>query len=182
MSLQNILRIIVGLLCMVDCLSLSFRAEASATEGGNEHIHSAVLVKATDKRIDEIPVIKRTLVRTPVSSFTPGENDAREPFCGNTERPMQSGTASWYGPGFHGKAMADRKPYNMEAATVAHRKLPLGTLVCIRNPANDRVVIAEVTDRGPYTKDPRIVDLSKGVATALGIKLGPVEISLFTIG
>ena len=166
---------------MLDCLSLSFQAEASAREGGNEHIQNTAVVNATDKRIAQIPVIKRTLASTPVSSFTPGRNDVREPYCGNTEHPLESGKASWYGPGFEGKPMADRKPYNMEAATVAHRELPLGTLVCIRNPSNDRVVIARVTDRGPYTKDPRIVDLSRGVARALGIKLGIVEISLFTL-
>ena len=165
---------------MLDCLSLSFQAEASAREGGNEHIQS--IVKATDKRIAKIPVIKRTLLAsTPVSSFTPGRNDAREPYCGNIEHPLESGKASWYGQGFEGKPMADTKPYKMAAATVAHRKLPLGTLVCIRNPANDRVVIATVTDRGPYTKDPRIADLSKGVARALGVNLGIVEISLLTL-
>ena len=166
---------------MLDCLSLSFQAESSASEGGNEHIQSTAVVNATDKRIAQIPVIKRTLASTPVSSFTPGSNDAREPYCGNTEHPLESGKASWYGPGFEGKDMANTKPYKMEAATVAHRELPLGTLVCIRNPANDRVVIATVTDRGPYTKDPRIADLSKGVARALGVNLGMVEISLLTL-
>ena len=166
---------------MLDCLSLSFQAETSASEGGNEHIQSTAIVKATDKRIAQILVIKRTLANTPVSSFTLGKNDAREPYCSKTKHPLERGKASWYGAGFEGKPMANMKPYKMAAATVAHRKLPLGTLVCIRNPANDRVVIATVTDRGPYTKDPRIVDLSKGVASALDIKLGMVEISLLTL-
>ena len=172
--------IVISLLCMLDYLSLSFRAEATATEGGNEYIQSQVAADPADKSIEKIPAVKRA-VSAPPSSFTQGGSDARERLCGNTQRPLESGIASWYGPGFEGKPMANTKPYNMEAATVAHRKLPLGTIVCIRNPANDRIVIAKVTDRGPFTKDPRIVDLSKGVARALDIKLGPVEISLLSV-
>ncbi len=80
----------------------------------------------------------------------------------------QTGIASWYGPGFHGRPMANGKPYNMRALTVAHRTLPLGTMVRIRNHSNGKEVVAKVTDRGPYIPG-RIVDLSKGVADRLGI-------------
>ena len=171
--------IAISLLCLLDYLSLSFRAEASAPEGGNEYIQSLAPANPADKSIEKIPEVKRAISAAP-SSFTLGENDERERLCANTKRPLQSGIASWYGPGFNGKPMANTKPYNMEAATVAHRTLPLGTVVCIRNPANERIVIAKVTDRGPYTEDPRIVDLSRGVARALGIGLGQVEISLLS--
>ena len=90
--------------------------------------------------------------------------------------PVQTGIASWYGPGFHGRPMANGKPYDMGALTVAHRTLRLGTTVRIRKLSNGRTVIVKVTDRGPYIPG-RIVDLSKGAANKLGIDgLGRVAI------
>ena len=71
--------------------------------------------------------------------------------------------------------MANGKPFDMDAYTVAHRNLSLGTRVCLRNPKNNKEVFAMVTDRGPYV-EPRIVDLSKRIASELEIGLGTVEI------
>lgn len=78
----------------------------------------------------------------------------------------QQGVASWYGPGFHGKTMANGKLYDMESFTVAHRTLPLGTEVCITNLANGKSLQARVTDRGPYIP-PRVLDVSKRIAVEL---------------
>ena len=111
----------------------------------------------------------------PASWFIPSRRDGAI-LCGTNEAPYERGTASWYGPRFDGKLMANGKHFDMEAATVAHKHLPLGTRVCVRNPENERIVVAIVTDRGPYIKG-RIIDLSKGVARALEISgLGDVEI------
>lgn len=83
--------------------------------------------------------------------------------------------ASWYGPGFHGRQMANGDTYNQYAMTVAHKTLPFGTKLCIKNPDNGKSVVAVVTDRGPYQsiyrpgKAPRDIDLSKGVADRLGV-------------
>lgn len=84
------------------------------------------------------------------------------------KRPIQIGTASWYGPGFYGRPMANGKPYNAEALTIAHRTLPLGKIVHLRNLENGKTVIAKVTDRGPYIPG-RIVDLSEATARKLGV-------------
>lgn len=100
--------------------------------------------------------------------------------CDQSQQAFQRGTASWYGPGFHGHTMANGLRYNMHEYTVAHRTLRLGTEVCITNSANGKSVRATVTDRGPYVA-PRIVDLSKRVADELGITehgLGTVVIRL----
>ena len=67
-----------------------------------------------------------------------------------------------------GKEMANGQSFNMNALTVAHRTLPLGTQICIKNPENGKTVFATVTDRGPYSAG-RIIDLSKGAAEMLGI-------------
>lgn len=90
-----------------------------------------------------------------------------------TERPpkgrAQEGVASWYGPGFHGKRTASGEIFDMHALTAAHRTLPLGTLIEVRDLGTGRVVVARVNDRGPFVRG-RIVDLSMGAARSLGIE------------
>jgi rare lipoprotein A len=76
--------------------------------------------------------------------------------------------ASWYGSQHHGKLMANGKPFNMYANTVAHKKLPLGTPLTLTNPRNGASVQVQVTDRGPYIPG-RNLDLSYGAARKLGV-------------
>lgn len=107
----------------------------------------------------------------------PGINSC---MIGSLFRAYQHGLASWYGPGFHGKKMANGRSFDMGRLTVAHKTLRLGTEVCITNKENGRSVRATVTDRGPYI-EPRIVDLSKRVADELGMTeqgVGHVVIAL----
>ena len=80
----------------------------------------------------------------------------------------EEGTASWYGPNFHGKWTASGKKYNMNKLSCAHKFLPMGTKVKITNIDNDRSIIVEVEDRGPYVYG-RIVDLSKKAAKKLDV-------------
>ncbi len=76
--------------------------------------------------------------------------------------------ASWYGKDFHGKPMANGDIYDMHAATIAHKEMPLGTKVELRNSATGEMVHAIVTDRGPYVSG-RDVDLSYGLAKRLSL-------------
>jgi rare lipoprotein A len=78
----------------------------------------------------------------------------------------QVGMASWYGPGFDGKPTASGEIYDMHALTAAHRTLPIGTLVEVRNLENGRTTVARINDRGPHHRR-RIIDLSLGAAEAL---------------
>jgi rare lipoprotein A len=84
---------------------------------------------------------------------------------------IERGVASWYGPGFHGQRTASGERYDMEAMTAAHRSLPFGTIVEVRNLENGRTVRVKINDRGPFLKN-RILDLSRAAAEALGI-VGP---------
>lgn len=89
------------------------------------------------------------------------------------EYPPYEGMASWYGPNFDGKPMANGQIYDMNQILVAHRTLPLGTKVKVTNLDNGKSIIAPVLDRGPYVKNSkgeytRDIDLSYGVALALG--------------
>ncbi len=79
------------------------------------------------------------------------------------------GKASYYGPGFAGKPMADGTPMNPKADIAASRTLPLGTRAKVKNLENGKTAVVEIRDRGPYV-DGRIVDLSSGVADKLGMK------------
>lgn len=83
----------------------------------------------------------------------------------------ETGYASWYGPGFHGKNTSSGEIYNMHALTAAHKILPLNTFVLVENLNNGRRVIVRINDRGPFVKN-RIIDLSFAAAKRLGI-IGP---------
>lgn len=76
--------------------------------------------------------------------------------------------ASWYGKDFHGKPMANGDIYDMNAATIAHKEMPLGTRVELTNTKTGEIVQAVVTDRGPYIAG-RDVDLSYGLAKRLSL-------------
>lgn len=80
---------------------------------------------------------------------------------------LLSGEASWYGPYFHGRTTANGETFNQNDLTVAHKSLPFGTHLQVRNLANDQTVIVRVNDRGPYVGD-RSLDLSKAAARCLG--------------
>ncbi len=93
-------------------------------------------------------------------------------------REQMDGTASWYGPNFHNKKTANGEIYNQNAYTVAHKILPLGSIIKITNLENNKKIYARVNDRGPYKKG-RIVDVSKRIATELGfINMGTARVKL----
>lgn len=78
----------------------------------------------------------------------------------------ETGEASWYGPGFHGKKTANGEIYNSNDMTAAHKTLPLPSLVEVTNLKNDRKIVVRVNDRGPFAHG-RIIDLSKAAAKKL---------------
>lgn len=80
----------------------------------------------------------------------------------------QRGNASYYHDRFHGRRMANGERYDKDSMTCAHLKYPLGTWLHVRNPANGREVIVQVTDRGPYTRK-FVIDLSRAAAQQLDI-------------
>ena len=81
----------------------------------------------------------------------------------------QKGKASWYGPGFHGKATAFGETFNQNDLTAAHRSLPPGTEVEVTNLTNGRSINVTINDRGPYVRG-RVIDLSRAAAIRLGIR------------
>lgn len=78
----------------------------------------------------------------------------------------QVGIASWYGPGYHGRPMANGKSFNQYAMTMACNHIKLGTMVRITNLNNGLSALVEVTDRGPFVKG-RLFDVAFAVAVTL---------------
>jgi rare lipoprotein A len=106
------------------------------------------------------------------AAFTKTQNEQSAKNAG-----VQSGKASWYGPGFHGRRTASGERFNTHAHTAAHRSLPFGTMVRVTSQRNGRSVVVRINDRGPFVRG-RIIDLSKASALALGINaLSSVTIS-----
>jgi rare lipoprotein A len=77
--------------------------------------------------------------------------------------------ASFYGKAHHGRKTASGEAFDRWGMTCAHRTLKLGSWVRLREPQSQRVCLARVTDRGPYTRG-RDLDVSEAVARALHIE------------
>jgi rare lipoprotein A len=80
---------------------------------------------------------------------------------------QESGIASWYGRGDAGRPTASGARFEPNAMRIAHKTLPFGTWVRIRNRGNGREAVAMVNDRGPFVGG-RVVDATPAVAQRLG--------------
>ena len=98
------------------------------------------------------------------------------PAAAEESKPIQSGAASWYGPGFHGKKTANGERFNTHDLTAAHKTLPFGTKVRVTNEQTGKSVVVCINDRGPYAHG-RVIDLSKAAAEAVGIS-GTAQVTL----
>lgn len=90
----------------------------------------------------------------------------------------QSGVASWYGPGFHGRRTASGETYDQEGMTAAHRTLPMGTRIRVTVRTTGRATVLVVNDRGPFVEG-RVLDVSRAAARRLGfLRRGTARIRL----
>ncbi|HHP7243145.1 MAG TPA: septal ring lytic transglycosylase RlpA family protein, partial [Elainellaceae cyanobacterium] len=83
------------------------------------------------------------------------------------------GTASWYGPYFHGRLTASGEEFDQDELTAAHPSLPFDTYLKVTNLENNRTIIVRVNDRGPYIGR-RSLDLSWRSALCLGSEVSGV--------
>lgn len=82
---------------------------------------------------------------------------------------VQHGKISWYGRDFAGRRTASGERFDPRAMTMAHRSLPLGTIVLVVNDDNGRSVALRVNDRGPFRAD-RVADVSRAASRELGFQ------------
>jgi rare lipoprotein A len=102
------------------------------------------------------------------------------PHTWGTWRRHQSGIASYYGFGFYCKSSASGEIYWPWKYAAAHKTLPIGTIVKVKNRENGKVVYVKIFDRGPFAPG-RIIDLTKAAARDLGIvENGLAEVDIYT--
>jgi rare lipoprotein A len=82
-------------------------------------------------------------------------------------RYSETGIASWYGPGFHGKRTANGEVYDENGLTAAHKTLPMPAMVRVTNLENGRSIQVRVNDRGPFEAG-RVIDMTRRGAQLLG--------------
>lgn len=97
-------------------------------------------------------------------------------FSFKNETELKTGIASCYHDKFQGRKTASGEVYDKNKFTTAHRTLPFGTLVMVRNIKTGDSVIVKVNDRGPYHKT-RTFDLSKAAFLKIGdLRTGPIPV------
>jgi len=80
----------------------------------------------------------------------------------------EEGVASYYADKFNGRKTASGATFRQNKLTAAHRTLPFGTRVKVKNISNGKTVKVTINDRGPFVQG-RTIDLSKKAAQKLGI-------------
>ena len=76
---------------------------------------------------------------------------------------VERGLASWYGRKFHGKPTASGERFDMHDLTAAHKTLPFGSRVLVRNLDNQKEIEVRINDHGPHARG-RVIDLSRAAA------------------
>lgn len=98
------------------------------------------------------------------------------------EQTTKVGNATYYGDKWHGRRAADGSIFNQDSLTCAHKTLPFGTILHVRNPKNGKEVVVRVTDRGPFRKN-TVIDLSKAAAKQIDmIHAGVAQVEITNMG
>jgi len=126
-----------------------------------------VIIHLSEKSANLLDIKGKEKVKIIVKSIPKGK-----------EKFIQRGYASWYGGKFQGKKTACGIIFDTYKNYAAHKTLPCGTIVKVKNLKNNKSVIVKIVDRGPF-KEGRIIDLSYSSAKEIGIDgVGPVEIEV----
>lgn len=94
---------------------------------------------------------------------------------------QETGRASYYSRKLEGNRVSDGSRYHPDSLICAHRTLPFGTLLWVKNKKNGLDVVVKVSDRGPHVRG-RIIDLSWRAAKEIGMLLeGIAEVEIQVI-
>ena len=108
--------------------------------------------------------------RPPATFVSTRSDSSGTPLPSENSSYVEEGMASWYGgngDGFSGRPTANGEIFDPGKRTCAHRTLPLGSLIEVKNLENGKREIFRVNDRGPFAKG-RVLDLSRQGAQDLG--------------
>ncbi len=99
-------------------------------------------------------------------------------FASCSPKITEQGRASYYADFFQGRKTANGETFRQRKLTAAHRTLPFGTKVKVKNLKNGKTVKVRINDRGPFV-DGRVIDLSRKAAKRLGmVNDGVVKVEL----
>jgi len=152
------------------------------------HLRSAgalliVLVFVSACASSQAPRSAGSQAQSPAGSVT-GQTAKKQESTRVSEKAghRETGIASWYGRPYHGRTTASGETYDMNAMTAAHRTLPFGTRVLVKNLENGKTVKLTINDRGPFIKG-RIIDVSRKGARVLGFEnQGLVRVQVTALG
>jgi len=91
---------------------------------------------------------------------------------------VQTIFTTYYAKKFEGRKTTSGERYRAAKLTAAHRTLPFGTLITVKNLVSGKTVTVRVNDRGPFSKKFSL-DISGAAAKALGIyRLGYARVEI----
>jgi len=91
---------------------------------------------------------------------------------------VEKGKASYYSSKFEGKKTSSGEIFHQDSLTAAHKKLPFGTKVLVRNLKNDSTIIVRINDRLSQ-KSSHLIDLTLKAAKRLNfVKDGITSVSI----
>ena len=79
---------------------------------------------------------------------------------------VEKGKASYYSSKFEGRKTSSGEIFHQDSLTAAHKKLPFGTKVLVRNLKNDSTIIVRINDRLSQ-KSGHLIDLTLKAAKRL---------------
>jgi rare lipoprotein A len=82
---------------------------------------------------------------------------------------VERGDAVYYSDQYKGAEMACGGKYHPKKLVAAHRTLPCGTRVRVKNRDNGNKVVVTIKDRGPYGDDELVIDVSRRAARKLDL-------------
>ncbi|MFO0496248.1 MAG: septal ring lytic transglycosylase RlpA family protein [Flavobacteriia bacterium] len=91
---------------------------------------------------------------------------------------VEKGKASYYSSKFEGKKTSSGEIFRQDSLTAAHKKLPFGTKVLVRNLKNDSTIVVRINDRLSQ-KSSHLIDLTLKAAKRLNfVKDGITSVSI----
>jgi len=105
----------------------------------------------------------------PPVDYSSEQRELAERYGRRRSQGVLRGEASYYGASFAGRKTASGEVFEPRRYTAAHKTLPFGTVLRVTRLDTRAVVYVRVTDRGPYGKKRRILDLSTAAAESLGM-------------
>ena len=103
---------------------------------------------------------------------------AEQPVTKQPDTVVQTIFTTYYAKKFEGRKTTSGEKYRAKKFTAAHRTLPFGTIIKVKNLVSGKTVEVRVNDRGPFSKKFSL-DLSQSAAKVLGIyKLGYARVEI----